>query len=175
VDLFKDAPTYVIDTCSIIDLRVWYPPEMAGDVWEVLGRLLDNGVVASVEEVLEELKVQEDRVLEWAMRHRGAFLPIDVDLQRETKRILEAYPQLIDPKRRKSSADPFVIAAAQLYGATVVTEEKPSRPPARPKIPNVCQGLELECIRIVELFRREGYRFVLASETVDSDGRDDIG
>lgn len=174
MDLFHAPPRYVIDTCSIIDLRLWYPPTMAEGVWEALGGLLDERVVVSVEEVLEELKVQEDRVAEWAQEHADAFLPIDTDLQRAAKGILREYPDLIDPKKRKSSADPFVIGAAKLFGAAVVTEEKPSLAPARPKIPNVCSRLNIEWLRVVELFGREGFHFVLSDGAASGHERNEF-
>lgn len=60
-------------------------------------------------------------------------------------RLIERYPRW-DP------ADPWIIATAQKYGHTVVTEEKPDAEKARPSrktsIPDVCHALEVPCVSL---------------------------
>lgn len=67
-----------------------------------------------------------DDVSAWANEHSDLFLELDAAIQRRTKEILAQFPNLVDLKRKKSSAGPFLIAAAVEKGAVVVTQEKPS-------------------------------------------------
>jgi Domain of unknown function (DUF4411) len=68
------------------------------------------------------------------------------------KAILKTHGRLVDNKKHRSVADPWVIAHAQVEGAIVVTEEQESNGKS-PKIPDVCSALGILCIRTVELFR----------------------
>lgn len=173
-DLFSENARYVIDTCSLIDLNRWYPPTMAGGVWEKVDQLMQAGVLVSVEEVLEELKTQEDPVFRWAKKRKRGFLPLGTDLQRAAKDLLRTHPTLVDHKKRKSTADPFVVGAAKLLGAAVVTQETPSGRGERPKIPNVCHNLSIECISIVTMLEREGLRLVQLKGDDQAGGSQDV-
>jgi hypothetical protein len=54
--------------------------------------------------------------------------------------------------------DPWVIALAQLQGCKVVTEESIGSE-KRPKIPDVCDALELNCLRIADLIEELNWSF----------------
>jgi len=153
-----DAPKYAVDTCALTTLRRSYPPDIFMPVWDFIGELADKHVICSVDEVLEELKVQDDEVLEWAKAHPDMFEPLDSEIQLQAKKILSTHTGLYDHKKRKSSADPFLIALTVLRKCALVTEENPSTDPQRPKIPNVCRDYQVECIRLLEMLRREGLR-----------------
>jgi len=151
-------PGYVIDTCSLTALRRVYPKDVFPGVWDKLDKMAESGLLISTEEVYEELKVQEDVVFQWAKNHSAIFMPLDEITQNEVKNILAKHPELIDLKKRKSSADPFLIACARVNACAVVTEEKTSGGSQRPKIPDVCRDEKIECISLLELFRREGLK-----------------
>ena len=72
---------------------------------------------------------------------------------------MSSYPRLVDARTGKSFADPWVIATAHMRKCIVVTEEKPTGRPDRPKIPDVCRGMGVRCISFVELIRQEQWRF----------------
>lgn len=163
MDLLRGNPRYIIDTSSLIELRDRYNRVFAPGAWDTIESLADGGVIASAEDVFEELATGDDLLLAWAKTRRFMFVPLSADVQLLAKRILKHYPDLLDLKRRASSADPFVIATAEFFGATVVTEEGFSGPGHRPHIPNVCKALGINCIRIRELFVAEGVRLVVAS------------
>jgi hypothetical protein len=62
----------------------------------------------------------------------------------------------------KNAADPFVIAAAKIRGAVVVTDERASGPGTEDRnlrMPTVAAEFEVECILPTELIRRCGWRF----------------
>jgi len=150
-------PRYVIDTCSLVELRRRYPRDVFPGVWAKLGGLVEAGIVASVDEVFLELTRQDDEVSAWAQAHAYAFIPLDGAIQPIAIGIIHEYGErLLDVKRDKSGADPFVIAAAIAAGCCVVTEELASTAPNKVKIPNVCNDKGISCIPLLEMLRREG-------------------
>ena len=158
VDLFTASARYVVDTCSFTEMKRRYPRDVFPSAWDKLEALAEAGVFVSLDEVLDELSFEDDEVLAWAVEHGSVFLPLDDDIQLAAKEILKSFPKLLNMKKKKSSADAFVVGAAKAYGYTVVTEEKPSGGPDRPKIPDVCRAIAVQCIGVLEMLRREGLR-----------------
>jgi len=152
-----DRPSYVIDTCSLTALRRLYPNDVFAPVWDFVSELSRAGRVASVDEVYEELKAQDDEVLDWATLHKDMFYPLCADVQAQAKAILTTHTDLYDAKKRKSSADAFLIGLANHLSATIVTEERHSNG-KHPKIPDVCHDYGIECIDLLEMLRREGLK-----------------
>jgi hypothetical protein len=72
--------------------------------------------------------------------------------------VLNAYPKLIDSSKNRSMCDPWVIALAQLQGCKVVTEESRGSE-KRPKIPDVCDALGINCLRIADLIEELNWSF----------------
>ena len=67
---------------------------------------------------------------------------------------------MVDPKTGESGGDPWVIALAQdLQNGIVVTQEKASRNEDKPKIPNICKGLDIECINLLDVIKKEEWKF----------------
>ncbi|WP_291158281.1 DUF4411 family protein [Gemmatimonas sp. UBA7669] len=149
-------PVYVIDTCSLTELKNKYPQKAFPSVWDLVEALAGEGRLISVEEVAVEIDAVADEVTEWAKAHESIFVELDEKLQLATRVVLAKFPNLIDVKKRKSSADPFVIALALLREATVVTQEKPSGGPGKVKIPDVCQRLGIPCIPLLTMLLNEG-------------------
>jgi hypothetical protein len=85
--------------------------------------------------------------------------PIDEEQQQHVSSILSAHERLVDTRKNRSAADPFVIALAMAKGCVVVTAEGASNKPERPNIPDVCSAMEIRRIGLVELFREQGWRF----------------
>jgi len=82
------------------------------------------------------------------------------DLQIRVAEIMGRYPRLVDTRKNRSTADPFVIAVASLNDPNfvVVTQEGPTNNIAKPKIPDVCAAEGLGCISILDLIVREDWR-----------------
>jgi hypothetical protein len=53
--------------------------------------------------------------------------------------ILRDHKKLVDTRKNRSGADPFVIALAKVEGCNVITGEKPTNRLERPHIPDVCR------------------------------------
>lgn len=151
-------PKYVIDTCSLTKMRHTYPKDVFPAAWELLTELAQTGVLISVEDVLEELSLFDDEILQWANEQGHIFFPLSENIQARTVEILSSHAGILDLKKNKSSADPFVIATAIESSCAVVTEEKASNSPIRYKIPDVCDDYGVDCIPIIDMFRREGLR-----------------
>ena len=149
------APKYVIDTCSLTKMRHTYPSDIFPTAWQKLTVLSGSGILISAEDVLEELSAFDDEILKWAVLQDDFFYPLDNSIQKLATEILTDHPGLLDLRKNKSSGDPFIIATALYNECALVTEEKISNSPIRPKIPNVCKALGVECITIIEMFRRE--------------------
>lgn len=152
----EEATTYMVDTSSFTELRRTYPRPHFDAVWKLLEKLVRQGRLHSVDEVFRELDTQDDEVAEWARRHGDIFLPLDEQIQRKAREILKNHPTLVDLKKKKSGADPFLIAAAIDTGAAIVTQERKSGGPPVVKIPDVCQAYRVRCVTLLELLKAEG-------------------
>lgn len=153
------AAQYSLDTSFFINSwRKYYQRDVFPGVWEHLAELIDAGGAIASEEVLPELEKQEDEILEWVSVRATLFVPTDDLIQRAARDILRDHPRLIDTRRNRSGADPFVIAVAQTANCAVVTDEIATNSDRRPHIPDVCDSLSVRCIGIIDLFREQGWQ-----------------
>jgi hypothetical protein len=154
-----DVPgRYSLDTSAI--LNAWqrnYPPDLFPTLWRNIEGLIDAGVLIASEEVLVELEKKDDEVHAWAKQRPQMFVPIDGQVQQIVTTILRDHPRLIDNRTNRSGADPFVIALAASVGCVVITGERPSGNRTKPKIPDVCQAMDIRCIGIVEFIRDQNW------------------
>jgi hypothetical protein len=151
---------YSIDTSAILDGWVrHYPPDVFPALWERIEQAINDGKLKATEEVLLELGKKADEVYTWAKSKSGFFVPIDDGIQIAVAGILSKYERLVDTRRNRSAADPFVIALAQMKGCKVVTAELPSSSLIKPRIPDVCNDLKIPSISLLQLVREEGWKF----------------
>jgi hypothetical protein len=127
--------------------------------WQNLEGMIGAGELISPDEVLRELAKKEgDTLHRWACQQDGLFHPLDEPVQRATAEILLAFPRLVDSRKDRSMADPFVIALAKVHNCAVITGEKHSGTPEKPKMPDVCGHYSIRCISLLELFREKKWR-----------------
>lgn len=151
---------YSIDTSSILDgWRRYYPPDVFPKLWEKLDELINKGELKATEEVLAELEKKDDEVHEWAKKRPQLFVPINMEIQQIVSDILENYERLADTRKNRTSADPFVIALAQINNACVVTGEHPTNNIEKPNIPDVCRIMRIHYINFLSLIREQGWVF----------------
>lgn len=151
---------FSIDTSAILDgWRRHYPREAFPGLWDHLEALIRSGDLRASDEVKHELEKKDDDALAWALEQDRFFVPMDDDIQDAVSAILRDHPRLIDTRRGRSGADPFVIALAKVRGSAVITGETPSGSLNRPKIPDVCRAIGVEPIGLLDLIRREGWVF----------------
>lgn len=148
-----------MDTSAFLNAwRRSYPPDVFPSLWEKVGKLAQEGKLIASEEVLVELEKKDDDVYAWAKQREQMFIPIDGLIQQAVRGILLQYPRLLDTRKNRSGADPFVIALAQTEKCIVVTGESPSHSEQRPRIPDVCDALGIRYIDFVQMAREQGWR-----------------
>ncbi|MBN1817672.1 MAG: DUF4411 family protein [Sedimentisphaerales bacterium] len=152
---------YCIDTSSLIDAWVrWYSPEVFPGLWKKVDDLIAESRFISSEEVLQELERKEgDTLYLWAKERQGIFIPLDEEIQKCVNIIMSEHPTLVDGRTGKSFADPWVVATARVKQCTVITGEQATRSLNRPKIPDVCESMKIDCISFSDLLLQEKWRF----------------
>lgn len=158
---------YLLDANVFIEAsRRHYGMDFCPAFWDWLIEANEQSRVLSIERVLEELKVGEDELSEWA-KERGEefFLP-------PNQGMLGSLAEIADWVRRQryrgsavssflDDADYYLVAFAHAHGHTVVTHEIPSDGERRIKIPNVCIGMQTRYVNPFQMLRQERARFVL--------------
>lgn len=142
---------YAFDACSFIELYDLYYPEnpLFSKLWDVIEKLLDDEIIISSREILEE--IHDTDITDKLKAHNKNFKPLSKEIQEECRAILKKYPQMIKIKsKHNSNGDPFLIATAKLEGCIIVTEEKSDdfNDPNSYKIPKVCKKLGIMCINL---------------------------
>ena len=157
--LFNQHQTvYSLDASSLIEAYHSYPIGNFPSVWDELEKLIKSDRLKMPELVFDEVKDKEIR--EWCDEKKiKSYIRVTVD-QIDQNKVRALSSKLVNPNTGKSGGDPWVIALAQDFqNCVVVTQEKPSRNKDRPKIPNVCKDLGVECINLLELIKRENWSF----------------
>lgn len=154
---------YIFDTCVFRTLDHYYPARFP-TLWRRIGELINDGRIWSVREVRRELDNQSPSgfMKDWVRDNRTIFrIPSPEELQFvnelfknprymslvKWQNILKGYP----------SADPFVISAGKVHGATVVTQE--TRSTSAVRIPHVCDEQNVSCINLERFLELEGLIF----------------
>lgn len=147
---------YCLDTSSLIfAANEAYPFDLFASFWSRLDDLVTEGRAVSPKEVLKEISRQDDDLYAWCKNRNGLFVPNSTELQTELTAVNAQFPSLVDLKKGRGLADPWVVALGKLTRATVVTEE--NFKPTWPRIPDACQALGIQRVRLIELIRREGW------------------
>ena len=149
---------YSLDASSLIEAHHSYPIENFPSLWDKLEKLIKSDRLKMHELVFDEVK--DGEIKNWCKeKELKPYIRVTMDQIDQSKgQIL--IPKLVNPKTGESGGDPWVIALAQeLQNCIVVTQEKSSRNEDRPKIPNVCKDLGIECINLLELIKKEDWSF----------------
>lgn len=158
------ARRYSIDTSALIDAWHTYPLDHFEGLWERVAELIRESRLFAADEVKAELERGDDDCFAWLRAHKGFFVPIDRRQQEAMQRINREFPGLSDQVGRRSLADPWVIALAQVRGATVVAHEARRRNERRPKIPHVCRQLNVPHTRFIGIVKQENWVFANAAQ-----------
>ena len=158
-----DQVTYSIDTSALIAaFHERYPIENFPSLWREIEALIKNGRLKMSQVVFEEA-MRDTEIKQWCDENqlKSDFqVTIDESVQEKVSEVLSEFPRLVDNRTGKSGADPWVIALALTdENYIVLTEENPTHSQNRPKIPDVCTHFYVECIKIVDLIKRENWIF----------------
>ncbi len=154
---------YVFDTNSLRVLNNYYPQHFV-TFWEKFNQYVQDGGIISVREVRGELERQslKPHMKRWVRENRGIFLTPGPEETLFVAQILQVkhFQTLVAKQnilRGRPSADPFVIACAQVRNGCVVTEE--IQKPNAAKIPNVCEHFEIDSTNVEGFLTREQWVF----------------
>jgi len=154
---------HIFDTSSFRVLEHYYPGRFPS-LWKLLDEAAEAGGLVSVREVYKELEflAREDWFRTWVREHRKIFLPPTAEEAEFLRQIfaVKHFQTLVGEKQRLKGqpvADPFVIAAARVRQACVVTEE--AMKPNAAKIPNVCQHFGVRCTDVEGFMTECGWQF----------------
>lgn len=147
---------YCLDTSALINpWRRYYAPDITPWYWRGLPAMVADGRVVISEEVREEIARQDDELHDWAIGNVPRWHPLTDDVQEVVSEIMAKWGKLVDHRKDRSRADPFIIATAKVLGATVVTDEKHGSA-KDPRIPYVCVGLDVRCVDVYKFVRETG-------------------
>lgn len=152
--------SHCIDTSSLI--HAWaraYPPANFPGIWRDLEGLIASGTLVAPDEVKGEIAKMDDDLRAWSKEHDQLFLPLIPEVQTHAKVVLRSFPRLVDTRRGRNPADPFVIGLAMHRGFTVVTNELPTGKVSKPNIPDVCLELKVPCINLLGLIQVKGWTY----------------
>jgi len=167
---------YCIDTSSLIEMKDRYPIDVFVDLLPKMESLIKEGRLIAPMEVKREIERGDDELKKWVTGKKRLFVKPDVKQIKKVKEILRDYPFLAKSEEvAASNADPWLIALAIVrdeeeheklfkhlkHKHVVVTEESPTNPQ---KIPAVCRNYNIECINLLEFFRRLGWKFRIHEE-----------
>jgi hypothetical protein len=150
------SPAFCVDTSSLI--AAWeerYPQENFPKFWERIDDLFKASRAFVPEAVVDETDKRSSELHKWLKERSYAAVGYETEIQEAAKSILSTYPLLVKQSKSRFAADPFVIGTARVKRLVVLTEETPSNSGNRPKIPDVCRAMGLECVNLIALIRRE--------------------
>jgi predicted nucleic acid-binding protein len=156
---------YCLDTHVLIQAwQKYYSPTYCPGYWDVLNKLGKQGRIFLPEEVSSEILKTDDDLAEWLKESTIPIISITEGVTENLAKIYSRDPKhklLVDNKKGRSLADPWVIAHAMNEGATVVTkEEKITRLDSKTvKIPNVCENMGVRCIDDYQMIEELNMRF----------------
>lgn len=164
---------YSIDTSALIFLDREYSYDVFPALWDnhIIG-LIEEGRLIASEEVKEELKRGDDELYDWISNNCSQmFIKTNDVIMSQVAQLLVQYPNLVNSdKPSKDQADPFVIALAieapniceevcDEPDCVVVTYEQKTGNMNGPKMPDVCQACQIKVIKLIDIFKYEGWKF----------------
>ena len=149
---------FMVDASSwILMHEERYCPDILPGLWTHLRSFGEQGRIKTTREVLGEVRGDKEGVGAWLRTIQPTIVvPVTTAIGTRVGELVTAYPDLVEDYT--TDADPWLIAFAEHHDWVVVTEERPSSGPT-PKIPNVCQDLDVTWIDCTEMIRRLAIRW----------------
>ena len=180
----RNTVLYLIDTSSIIQANKDYPPTVFPRMWDFLTQNIKGNAGGSarillLKCVLEELQKKTDDLQSWSLALKDYCVNEAIDEQfilslsfvtngtAESFRNAGLNTDLYDKKKNAFNdfcrgADIQLIAYAKEYGCKIITNETRMENPNnswRVKIPNVGDLYGIECLRLIEMLKKENVCF----------------
>ena len=159
---------YLLDANIFIQAKnEAYAFDICPDFWDWLIEINITKQLFSIQKIASELSIGSDELCNWVKRRgKDFFLPPDSNMIESMKEVSEwvskqPYKVAAKSKFLDDTADYYLVSHALAYNYIVVTHEKRDLSVKKVvKIPNVCDGLNIECINLYEMLKREQVRFV---------------
>jgi len=157
---------FLMDANSFIaPYRQYYPFDMVPGFWSHIKECIGNGSIVIARKVFDEVMSGGDDLSNWVDQFRSKTL------DHRDKNIVIACGKILDYLRTSHKyndeaayawsgnkiADPWLIATAHVYGQTVVTFEKSSNSPNKPKIPDICERFGVKHCSLFQMMRTLGF------------------
>jgi hypothetical protein len=152
--------TYSIDTSVVVFINREMPRDIHEGLWMALEDLITSRRAFLAREAYEELRRVGDACAPWAKSFDGFICDATNDEVTAVTAIARSHLDWVAGS--VNHADPWVIAHAQVYKRTVVTQETlkgHGTVDKNLKIPNVCAELGVPCRNLNALARDERWRF----------------
>ena len=157
-----NSPRYCLDSGVFIESwHRYYAQDVFPTLWCRLAEGLENGTLVSSDVVLEELRRKDDEILMWCNTYVESFLEATESIQLRQKQIIAEFPNMVSQGSGigSSRADPWVIATGAEIGCCIVSFERLPASSKKPKIPYVCQELQIRHKTLLEVMQAEGWSF----------------
>lgn len=159
---------YLLDANIFIQAKnLHYGFDFCPAFWKWLVRQNKGGIVGSLGSVKKELLDGNDELTDW-VKNEGKNLFIDIDaptVQKFSDISLWLSNQNYESAEIKTfseAADFQLVAYALAHGCKIVTHEAfEGGATKKVKIPDVCEGFEVDCMLPYKMLRDEQARFVL--------------
>lgn len=160
---------YLLDSNIFLEAQNrYYGMDFCPAFWDWLDKEVKTGRIASISEVMTELKKQDDRLALWVKDRsdNSFFLPVDDQKTQQAYADIANYVVQHYEEKSFSSflsvADPWLIAKAITTGATLVTHEAlVASNSKKVKIPNICRQFNVPYINTFALLRQLEAQFIL--------------
>jgi rRNA-processing protein FCF1 len=150
---------YCLDTNVLIEAwNKYYSPRFCKMYWDILNELGFQNKIFIPKAVADEINRSEDELAKWLKSSNIRIIEADAEVTVCLQKIYSSNPShafLVDNKKYRSLADPWIIAHAIKENACVVTKEEKitATKENRIKIPNVCENMGVRWIddfRLIE-------------------------
>lgn len=158
---------YILDSNVFIQAhRLTYPLAIFPGYWQWLEEGIASGLFILLDKVAEELTVSNDELSHWIKRHKNCVSKMEDEDYVSTKEVMNKVITTTQYKKESirqfsSGADTEIIGYAKHHDFTVVTYESKAPESRTPKIPDVCDALQVSWLAPLDLLERLKPRFVL--------------
>jgi predicted nucleic acid-binding protein len=149
----------------------YYGFDICPGFWDWMDQVFDEDV-KSVRPVWQELMSGDDELADWAKsrKEHSAILSVDDEAVQvmygsiANHVVEEAEYHASAAQKFLDGADPWIVAAAAVSGATIVTHEMPQRGvKRRVPIPNICEHFGLNFVNTFDVLRERGVKFGISA------------
>ena len=171
-EAFELSKKYLIDANSLIrPARAYYPFDFAPSFWQQLRPKISLDKIVVLDKVRDEILKGTDELSAWI-----SDLPNECILSTQDIQIIRTYRDVLGFIQqsdkysesalrlwsRENVADPWLIAAAKVYGYTLLSfEQSAGRITTRsnnPKLPDVARHFQVPYTSLFDMMRQEYFR-----------------